>query len=458
MVQAVAVALLLGVQHDLAQGLGGQELLLTAAEDLALEGVSGIDVADDLGHILELGLDEGQLLFLIGGVCNGGVHDDALVEGGSGLRQGHGVVPVQGPLVTDAPVVECVAQLMGQGDDGAEEAVEIGQDAALAQALRTGTEGAAGLAVSGVEVDPGVVKGLGDHIGHLLIEGGELAHQIFLGLLQGELGGCLAHGGKNVVPGQAVFIAEGLGLGLQVLPEHGQVLVNGAEHGIQRLLLHVGALQGAVQGTFVATQAAVVDGLQLDGVQSVSDGIFHGLVAGKLRLVSCLADSGIVFVGQVSDSGQVDDAAVVGHLDGAGQVTVEVRPGIAAGQLHLGHDLLATALQQVLGAVGEILKEELVIFQVLVTADQFHQIGDLGGPGIEGGLRTGGFAAGTHDTAQLRSSGGVPAVSFLTQGCVQAQLVGQIRDLFPVCNATAQTLQGLGVGQIAGEDTEITDL
>ena len=68
-------------------------------------------------------------------------------------------------MIPDALVVEGVAQLMGQSHHIAELAVKIGEDAALPQGLHPGAEGAAHLAVSGVEVDPGVVKGPGHHVG-----------------------------------------------------------------------------------------------------------------------------------------------------------------------------------------------------------------------------------------------------------------------------------------------------
>ena len=139
--------------------------------------VPGIDVADDLGDILKLGLDERQLLVV--GFClpDGRRHDHALVEGGGSLRHGHGVAPVQRPVGTDALVVESVSQLVGKGHDIAESAVEIGQNAALADALHPGAERAAGLSVPGIEVDPFLVKGARHHVRQLGIKSGEQLHQ-----------------------------------------------------------------------------------------------------------------------------------------------------------------------------------------------------------------------------------------------------------------------------------------
>ena len=131
-VQAVAVGGLLGAEHDVAQGIAVQELLLPALEDLPLEAEPGIDVADDLGGIGQLGFDQRQLLRVICRVANGGSHDHALIEGGGGLGHGHGVVLVQGAVGADVLIVEGVAQLMGQGHHVAHLAVEVGQNPAFA--------------------------------------------------------------------------------------------------------------------------------------------------------------------------------------------------------------------------------------------------------------------------------------------------------------------------------------
>ena len=132
-----------------------------------------------------------------------------------------------------------MAQLMGQGHYISQLAVEIGQNAALTQTLDSGAEGTASLAAAGEEIDPGFVKGPGDHVRLLGVKAPEQLHQIIPGIFRGETGGGLAHGGKEVIPGQAILMAQSLGFGLQILPEFGQVLVNGAEHSLQRCPLHV---------------------------------------------------------------------------------------------------------------------------------------------------------------------------------------------------------------------------
>ena len=265
-VKAVAVGLLLGFQHHAAQGIRVHELLLPVFQHHAFKQVPGVDVADDLGDVLKLGLDKRQLLAM--GFClpDGRRHDHALVEGGRGLRHGHGVVPVQRTVGADALVVEGVSQLMGEGHDATEGAVEIGQDAALADALHPGAEGTAGFSVPGIEIDPAFVKGARHHVRQFLIEGRKQLHQNPLGVLRGILRRGFAHGREQVVPGQAVFMSQRLSLGAEVLPEFGHVFLHRPQHGVQGLPLHVGLLQRPVKGGPVAPELAVRDGFQLDGV------------------------------------------------------------------------------------------------------------------------------------------------------------------------------------------------
>ena len=450
LVQAVAVAELLGLGHDVAQGSGVQELLAATLEDHGLEAVAGVDVADDLGDVLELALDEGELFAVVGGIPDGGGHDHALVEGGGGLRQGHGVLLVQGTMIVDALVVEGVAQLMGQGDDVAEETVEICQDAALAQALHCGAEGTAGLAGAGVEVDPRLVEGPGDHVRQLRVEAAEELHQVVPGLLGGVLAGHGAHGGKEVVPGQTVLVAQSLALGLQVLPELGQILVHGTQHGVQSFPAHEGLLQGLVQGTLVAAQLAGVQGLQLDGVQGVGHGIGNAAVAGQLGLVGILADGGIGIVGQIADGGEVGLGVPVVHLHGGGQELLQLRPGVAAGEAHLGHDLLAHAGEQVAAGLADIFKEEGVGGQDLILCHQLHQVGQLACPLLECSLGTGHGAEGTHDLTDAGTGLGILGVGGLAQHGVLHQLAAGGVELLLLGDAGLQGLQGVGGCQILG--------
>ena len=80
-----------------------------------------------------------------------------------------------------------MAQLMGQGADVGEAALEVGHHQAPVRVMHAGTEGAAGLAVPGIEINPPAVKGVADEGSHVR---GEFAHfpdQDFPGFLHGIL-------------------------------------------------------------------------------------------------------------------------------------------------------------------------------------------------------------------------------------------------------------------------------
>ena len=248
-----------------------------------------------------------------------------------------------------------MAQLVGQGDDVAEGAVEIGEDAALSGAGHAAVEGTAHLAVTGIEVDPRLVKGTLHHVVQLAVEAAEDVQQIVLGVLGGVLLVALAHGGEQLVPGQTVFIAQGLGLGPQILPELGHILVHGAQQGLQGLPLHAALVQGLVQGGSVAPDLALVDDLQLDAVEGEGHGVLDLVIAGQLRLIGALAHGGIGVVGQVPDGGQIGDAAVVLHLHAAGEVIPQALPGGGTGNVHPGEQLLLLVGQEVLAVPADVL-------------------------------------------------------------------------------------------------------
>ena len=268
--------------------------------------------------------------------------------------------------------MEGVSQLMGEGHDAAEGAVEIGQDAALADARHPGAEGAAGFPVPGIEVDPAFVKGARHHVRQFLIEGRKQLHQNPLGVLRGILRRGFAHGREQVVPGQAILMPQRLSLGAEVLPEFGHVFLHRPQHGVQGLPLHVGLLQRPVKGGPVAPELAVRDGFQLDGVQGKGHGILDPVVAAQLRLVGRLPHGGVGVVGQIADGGQVGGSAVVADRHGAGQISLQIAPGAGAGHGQPGADLLPKTAKQ-MGAVSQqAFKQEGVVLQRLVPGHQYH--------------------------------------------------------------------------------------
>ena len=308
------------------------------------------------------------------GFClpDGRRHDHALVEGGCGLRHGHGVIPVQRPVGTDALVVESVSQLVGKGHDIAESAVEIGQNAALADALHPGAERAAGLSVPGIEVDPFLVKGARHHVRQLGIEGGEQLHQNPFGVLRGVPRSRFAHGREQIVPWQAVFVAQRLSLGAEVLPEFRHVFFHRPQHGVQGLPLHVGLFQRPVKGRRIATELAVRNGLQLDGVQGEGHGVPDPVVTAQLCFVGRFPHGWVGVIGQIADGGQIGRPAVVAHRHGAGQIFLQVAPRAGAGHGQLGADLLSKAAQQVGAVSQQAFKQEGVVLQRLVPGHQYH--------------------------------------------------------------------------------------
>ena len=244
---------------------------------------------------------------------------------------------------------------------------------------------------------------------------GEQLHQVVPCLLRGEGGGGFPHGGEQVVPRQTLFVAQGFCLGLQIPAELGQVLLDGGEHGVQSGPLHVGLLQGSLQGGVVAAQAALVDGLQLDGVQGVGHRSLDGVVGSQFRIESIPAHLGIGAVGQIPHGGKVGGFSPIGHRHGAGEVLLHLAPGVAAGELQLGHDALSHPGEQVAAGVCQIFQQEAVLAEEIVPGDQRLQIVDPGGPVFKGGNGRGALAVKPQNPAQLGAGLGIQGVGGLLQ-------------------------------------------
>ena len=127
-IQTVAVGCLLGIGHEFAQGVRMHEFLGAVLEHALFKAEAGVDIADDLGGILQLRFDQRQLFLVVCSLGDGRCHDHALIEGGCSLCQRHGVVVVQGLVILDALVVPSVAQLMSQSHHIAEGTVVVGQN------------------------------------------------------------------------------------------------------------------------------------------------------------------------------------------------------------------------------------------------------------------------------------------------------------------------------------------
>ena len=350
--------------------------------------------------------------------------------------------------------MECVTQFVGKGHHIGEHAVEIGQNAALADFFHTGAECAAPLAAAGEEIDPCIVKCSADHLSQFIIKGRELLQQVCFGILGGKGGGGRAHGGEQIVPRQAVLVAQRLGLGFQILPELGAVLVHGAEHGVQSFLLHIGVLQSPLQRGAIAPKLALGDGLQLDGVQGVCHRLLDGIIAGKLCLVGILPNLRIGIIGKIADGRQIGHFAPIVYRYGAGQIPLQLAPCVAAGHTHLGHNGLGGAGKLVIRSLGFFCEEEFVLAQEFVAFHQFHQVGDLHDPLIKcshGRSRT---AVNGHDAAHIGAGFRVFGIGGGAQTGIAVE-GGQFRQLFLHGNSPAQTLNGRMFGQLRGEGGKV---
>ena len=252
-------------------------------------------------------------------------------------------------------------------------------------------------------------------------------------------------------------MTQGPCLGLQILPEFGQVFVHGAKHGIQCFPLHLGLLQGSVQRGFIAPELAVGDGLQLDGIEGVGHGIFNPVVTGQLRFIGIPAHLRVGRVGQIPNGGKVRGGAPIEHRHGAGQVLLKVAPCVPAGQAHFGHDRFRLSTQQIPAGFLNALEQEAVVAQFFVGFYQFHQIGQPGSPAFKGGLGRGHTAGYGHHPAKLGAGLRIFGIGRLPQRGVFPQLVAKRFDVFFQRDSLSQRMCRFGFGQRGAESGECVD-
>ena len=80
-IQTRAVGFLLRPQHDVFQIVAEQEAVLALFHNLGLKQIAGVDITDDLRHVLQRAFDQHHLFFVAGGIADRGVHDDRFVKG-----------------------------------------------------------------------------------------------------------------------------------------------------------------------------------------------------------------------------------------------------------------------------------------------------------------------------------------------------------------------------------------
>ena len=256
-----------------------------------------------------------------------------------------------------------VSQLVRQRHHAAKAARKVREHAALFDKRQVRAKRAAHFPAARVKIDPGVLKGGVDHVGQIGRKIFEVIHQVGVRFFGGKFFGAgFAHADFDVVPGQAVFVAQQLGFVAQVGMEFGQVFANGAPHGVQRGLLHAGLIQRHGQRVFVAAHFGFHVDLGFNAVEREGNGRFNFVVGFKLGLVGGLALGGIVAAGQAADGGQRQLLVAKIGYHGRGQVVEQVVPGAAAGNIHFGENLFALVTDFMRNRFHNFVEIEMVIF------------------------------------------------------------------------------------------------
>ena len=132
-----------------------------------------------------------------------------------------------------------MSQFMREGDDVSERAPEVGEHAALLKRDQRSAESSSDLSLTGIEIDPGLIKGSGDHLGLFPVESGEKLYQIILCVFGGIDIVVAFERSKQIVERQAVLMAQEPCLRFHILPEFRQIFFHCAEESIQSLPLHM---------------------------------------------------------------------------------------------------------------------------------------------------------------------------------------------------------------------------
>ena len=383
-IQPVAVGGVLGAEHGVLQFIHRHGVIGAGVDDLCFKQVAAENIHNGLGGFGQRGVQQGQLL--LGG--RGFQHlmsQDSLVEDGGRFRQGHGRVGGQVGQTGHTAVVPGMAQLMGNGAHIREAALEIGHDQAAVGIVHPGAEGATGLSLPGIQVNPPIREGMAHEDGHFRIELAQLLHQLGLGLVDGVGAHGLAHRGKQVVEGQAVFMAQQPGLGPQVAAEMGQIFLHRAQHGVQGRAIHAAVVKGHVQHRVEVLRLGQGAGLLLNAVQAVAHGQLDLAVGGQLRLVGVLADRGVRVIGHAPHRRQGQGLTAIFHGMGGIQLVPQLAEGVSAGQAHFQHpglqfggDGVAAVVRHFPQGEGHRLQHAGGGNQLLQVGNASHIAGDVG--------------------------------------------------------------------------------
>ena len=117
-VKSIAEGFLLGIEHDLTEVVCEKECVFSAANNFIFKKEAGLDIHDDLCHILKLSFDQADLFFALG-VFDRAVYDDKLVEIRCRFCHGHSIACVERTVILDLLAVVSMTKLMSKRGDGA---------------------------------------------------------------------------------------------------------------------------------------------------------------------------------------------------------------------------------------------------------------------------------------------------------------------------------------------------
>lgn len=193
--------------------------------------------------------------------------------------------------------------------------------------------------------------------------------------------------------------------------------------------MHAGVVERTLQGGLVAAQAAVVEHLQLDGVQREGDGVGNLRIAGQLRLIGRLARGGVRVIGEVADIGERRCAAAEIHLDRGGKIALQILPGACAGEIHARHDLLLLLAQKIAAVLFDVGQKIGIVRQHGIGGDDLVQIFLCCHKLAEGRLRADGLGELVHQAAGDGGAFAVLRVGGSAQAGIAQHALKQVREL-----------------------------
>src|SRR5579885_2149878 len=213
LVQAIAVSLLLRLQHQRVKLIDRKLALAATLESPALEEEAAGDIHYHLAGPLDRILQNCNLLIPLG-PGQGRVRNNRLTEDAGGFGQGHRRLLLQRRAVRQVQIVVAMSQFVGQRAHAVEGRLKVREDARLILAQGSAIR-AIDLAGAWLGVDPVFAEGAGGEVREPLRIAAELLNDKFAGLLKLPGLRLLAYGCEDIIPGQ-LLQAERAGLRAQV--------------------------------------------------------------------------------------------------------------------------------------------------------------------------------------------------------------------------------------------------